>query len=126
MRFPMSRMETVRLRRIQEPSRAQRLLEAYIARAEIVPEGAYQIRDPNELPHSVRAIVRRENAQGHVWSVWAQGVHIWLFAGEMSLPLSRERGTPVLIVRLHNKDGKIMESGTWRYDPLGMWSRCLD
>jgi hypothetical protein len=119
-------METVRLRRIQEPSRAQRLLEAYIARAEIVPEGAYQIRDPNELPHSVQAIVSRENAQGHVWSVWAQGVHIWLFTGEMSLPLSRERGTPVLIVCLHNQDGEIMESGTWRYDPLGMWSRCAD
>jgi hypothetical protein len=61
-------METVRLRRIQEPSRAQRLQEAYIARAEIVPEGAYQTRDPNELPYSA----------------------------------------------------------TWRYDPLGMWSRCAD
>jgi hypothetical protein len=119
-------METLRLRRIQEPSRVERLLEAYISRAGILPEGAYQVRDRNELPNRVQTIVNRANAHGQVWSAWARGAHIWLFTCEMSLPLSRERGAPVLVVRLHNEDGEVMESGTWRYDPLGTWSRCAD
>jgi hypothetical protein len=117
-------METLRLRRIQQPSRVESLLEAYISRARILPEGAYQVRDRHELPNRVQTIVSRAKAQGHVWSGWARGAQLWLFTCEMSLPLSRERGTPVLIVRLHNEDGEVIDSGTWRYDPLGTWSRC--
>jgi hypothetical protein len=119
-------METLRLRRMQVPSRVESLLEAYISRARILPEGAYQIRDRSGLPNRLQTIVSRAIAQGHVWSGWARGTHVWLFTCEMSLPLSRERGAPVLIVRLHNEDGEVMDSGTWRYDPLGAWSRCAD
>jgi hypothetical protein len=119
-------METVRLRRIQEPSRVENLLESYISRARILPDGAYQIRDRSALPARVQAIVSRAKAQGHVWSGWARGAHVWLFTCEMSLPLSRERGAPVLIVRLHNEDGEVVDSGTWRYDPLGTWSLCAE
>jgi hypothetical protein len=119
-------METLRLRRLQVPSRVESLLEAYISRARVLPDGAYQIRDPRGLPNRLQTIVSRAIAQGHVWSGWARGTDVWLFTCEMSLPLSRERGAPVLIVRLHNEDGEVMESGTWRYDPLGTWSRCAD
>ena len=119
-------METLRLRRIQEPSRVESLLEAYISRTRILPEGAYQIRDRSGLPSRVQTIVSRATVQGHVWSAWARGAHVWLFTCEMSLPLSRERGAPVLIVRLHNEDGEVIDSGTWRYDQLGAWSRCAD
>jgi hypothetical protein len=118
-------METLRLRRIQEPSRVETLLEAYISRAGILPEGAYQVRDQQEFPNRVQAIVSRAKAEGHVWSGWARGAHVWLFTCEMSFPLSRERGTPVLIVRLYNEDGEVMDSGTWRYQ-LGTWNRCAD
>ena len=44
----------------------------------------------------------------------------------MSLPLSRERGAPVLTVRLQNEDGEVVDSGTWAFDPMGAWSRCAD
>jgi hypothetical protein len=118
-------METLRLRRIQEPSRVESLLEAYISHTGIVPEGAYQIRDRRDLPTRVQTIVSRARAQGHVWSGWARGAHIWLFTCEMSLPLSRERGAPVLLVRLYNEEGEVTDSGTWRYQ-LGTWSRCAD
>jgi hypothetical protein len=119
-------METVRLRRIQQPSRIERLLEAYISRAGILPDDAYQIRDRSELPNRIQAIVNRALAQGHVWSGWARGVQVWLFTCDMSLPLSRERGAPVLTVLLHNEEGEVVDSGTWRYDPIGTWSRCAD
>ena len=119
-------METLRLRRIQEPSRVESLLDAYISRACLLPEGAYQIRDRSSLPNRVQMIVSRAMTQGHVWSAWARGSEFWLFTGEMSLPLSRERGSPVLSVHVHNEDGEVMDSGTWRYDPLGTWSRCAD
>jgi|SRR5215472_9694607 len=119
-------METLRLRRIQEPSRVERLLEAYISRSGIVPESAYPVRDRSGLPGRVQTIVSRAIAQGQVWSAWARGAHVWLFTCEMSLPLSRERGAPVLAVSFYNEDGELTDSGTWRYDPLGSWSRCTD
>jgi hypothetical protein len=119
-------METLRLRRIQEPSRVERLLDAYISRAGILPHGAYQVRDRSELPNRVQMIVSRAIAQGQVWCAYARGACLWLFTCEMSLPLSRERGAPVLTVNLHNEDGEMMDSGTWRYDPQGSWSRCAD
>lgn len=119
-------METLRLRRIQEPSRVENLLEAFISRARILPEGAYQIRDRGELPNSVQSIISRAIVQGQVWSAWSRGAQIWLFTCDMSLPLSRERGTPVLVVRVYGEDADLKDSGTWRYDPLGSWSRCAD
>jgi len=118
-------METVRLRRIQEPSRVESLLEAYISRTSILPEGAYRVRDRSELPNRVQTIVSRARSQGHAWSGWARGAHVWLFTCEMSLPLSRERGAPVLLVHLYNEEGEVIDSGTWRYQ-LGAWSRCAD
>jgi hypothetical protein len=118
-------METVRLRRMQEPSRVETLLEAYISRTQILPEGAYQIRDWRELTGCAQTIVSRAKEQGHVWSAWTRGAHLWLFVCEMSLPLSRERGAPILIVRLYDEEGEMLDCGTWRYQ-LGTWSRCAD
>ena len=119
-------METLRLRQLQDPARVSALLEAYISRAGILPKDAYQVRDRSELPNRVQMVVSRAAAQGQAWSGWARGDQLWLFTCEMSLPLSRERGTPVLIVRVHNEQGEVTDSATWRYDPLGTWSRCAD
>jgi hypothetical protein len=44
----------------------------------------------------------------------------------MSLALSRERGAPVLLVRQYNEDAGITDSGTWRFDAEGAWTRCAD
>jgi len=118
-------METLRLRQLQQPTRVAGLLEAYISRAGILPKDAYQVRDRNELPDRVQMVVNRAIAQGQVWSGWARGDQIWLFTCDLSLPLSRERGAPVLTVRLHNEHGDVTDSGTWRYE-LGTWSRCAD
>jgi hypothetical protein len=37
-------METLRLRRIQQPSEVERLLEAFVSRGGVLPKDCYQIR----------------------------------------------------------------------------------
>lgn len=119
-------MDTNRLRRIQQPSAVKRLLEGYVSRAALLPEGSYEIRSPYELPLNVRRLVARATRQGQLWSCWARGSQIWLFTCEMSLSLSRERGIPVLLVRCYGEDAELKDAGTWRPDALGTWSRCAD
>jgi hypothetical protein len=119
-------METLRLRRIQQPYRVERLLEALILRGEIVPQEAYQIRDLGTLPTELQRVVARETEEGRVWSCWAHDSHLWLFTCDMSLPLSRERGAPVLQVTLYGDAGEVRDSGTWTTDPQGKWSRCVE
>ena len=46
-----------------------------------------------------------------------------LFTCEMSLPLSRERGTAVLLVNRYNDKAELKDSGTWLEDPQGRWRR---
>jgi hypothetical protein len=119
-------METLRLRRIQEPSRVERLLDAFISRTAMLPNGSYQVRQPRELPDGLRSAIAHANAQGESWSCWVQGSRVWLFVCEMSLALSRERGAPVLLVRQYNEDAEVTDSGTWRFDAAGVWTRCAD
>ncbi len=119
-------METLRLRRIQEPSRVERLLEAYISGTSTFPDGSYQLRDPCELPGSLQVILTRAIEEGQVWSCWARGPQIWLFTCHMSLELSRERGAPVIVVHLYGEDAEVKDSGAWRFDSQGNWTRCAD
>lgn len=119
-------METLRLRRIQEPSRVERLLEAYISRAADLPDDAYQVRDSSELPPSLRLIVSRAIEHGEVWSCWARGSQLWLFTCHMSLERSRERGAPVIVLQVYGEDAELKETAAWRFDPLGVWVRCPD
>jgi hypothetical protein len=63
---------------------------------------------------------------GKSWRCWTDaGFHIWLFVGEMSLPLSRERGSPVLRVEHFREDG-LRETNNWMIDRQGKWHRCVD
>jgi len=118
-------VETLRLRKIQPPH-VQRLLEACIGRSELLPQGFYQIRDPNSVPRGLQRIVSQTTQQGRVWSCWTDGAETRLFICEMSLPLSRTRGTPVLEVSWHSQDGALRDSDTWTPDPEGLWRRSRD
>jgi hypothetical protein len=115
-------LETLRLRRIQLPH-VGRLLDAYISRSNILPKEAYQIRDPASVPASLRALLDEATGQGRVWSCWTSGSDHWLFTCQMSLTLSRKRGTPVLHVSLYNGEGALRDSGSWTTDPEGTWRR---
>jgi hypothetical protein len=119
-------METLRLRRIQEPSRVERILDAYISRTNGLPDDGYQIRDQSKLPENLQVLLARALKEGHVWSCWARGSQLWLFNCHMSLARSRELGAPVILVQLYGEDGELKDSGTWRFDPQGNWTRCAD
>lgn len=117
-------METLKLRRILEPSVVERLLDAFISCAASLPRAAYQVRDSRELPQNLRSIVARAMGQRETWASWAHDSRIWLFVCEMSLAPSRERGAPVLLVRHYDEDAAVTDSGTRRYAPgPGTWTR---
>jgi hypothetical protein len=119
-------METKRLRTIQQPLHLERLLDAYITRSDVVPKDSYQIRDPNAVVAPLRRILLRAGEEGRVWACWAYGVQQWLFTADMSLPLSRERGTPVLSIDRYSEDGELIETGAWVVGPDGLWQRCAE
>jgi hypothetical protein len=117
-------METVRLRRMQEPSHVERLLEACVSRGDLLPKDAFQIRAMRALSPQLQQIVTRATQKGHVWACWADSYHTWLFTCEMSLPLSRERGAPVLHVDQYDEAGELKNSGSWVSDQEGKWRSC--
>jgi hypothetical protein len=119
-------METLRLRSLQQPSRVERLLETYVSCGNLLPEGSFQIRDRSVLPEELQRVLTRAIRQGQAWSCWGHCVRTWLFTGDLSLPLSRERGTPVLQVSVYREDGQLQDSGNWMADTRGTWWRCAD
>jgi hypothetical protein len=44
----------------------------------------------------------------------------------MSLPLSRERGSPVLLVNRYSESAELQDAGSWMSDQEGKWRRCAD
>jgi hypothetical protein len=119
-------METMRLRKIQVSTSLERLLDALITRAQLVPEDSYRIRDPSSLPILLQSLVKRATQDGKVWSAWSNGPHTWLFISEMSLPRSRELGTPVLETAIYGENGQLRESAAWASDRKGGWNRSAD
>jgi hypothetical protein len=119
-------METERLRNLQQPSQTEVLLEALVSRGDLVPKDAYRIRDPKALSPQLQTIVARTASEGRVWSAWAATHYLWLFTCEISLHLSRERETPVLLVNHYNENGELEDTGPWMADAQGKWQRCGD
>ncbi len=89
-------METIKLRRLQQPSDVEKLLGAYVWDSGLLPNDAHQIRDRAELSKELRRILGLAIGTGQAWSCWAHNLHTWLFTAEISVALSRERGAPVL------------------------------
>src|SRR5215472_1432367 len=117
-------MEIVRFWcKIQPSSQVGELLESYVSQSEVVPKGSYQIRQPGSVPREVRKVLTQAVKDGQTWSCWAHGLHTWLFTCNMSRPLSRERGAPVLQVSVYGDDGGLQDRGSWTPDEHGKWCR---
>ena len=117
--------QTIRLRKLQEPTNLSRLLDALIVRAALVPRGAYQIRSADSVPTELRNIAELAVHNRRAWSCWADGTHTWMFTGDIPLTISRKRRRPVLQVDVYEGDG-LRDSGLWISDRDGKWERCAD
>jgi hypothetical protein len=119
-------LETVRLKKMRQPSHVERVLERLVTQASLVPADAYQLRNSEGLPRALQRVLLETAPNDGVWTCWSDGFRIWLFTGEMSLPLSRERGAPVLTVSKYSEQGYLQEVGQWTVDREGSWRRCAD
>ena len=117
-------MQIVRLLcKVQRSSRLGEMLESYISQSDVVPRGSYQIRQPGSVPPEMRKVLTQAVREGQTWSCWAHGLHTWLFTCNLSDPLSRKRGAPVLQVSIYGNDGGLRDRGSWMPDPHGKWCR---
>ena len=117
-------MEIVRLLcKIQHPSKLGELLESYVSQSDVVPKGAYRIRQSGSVPRQVRKVLTQAVKEGQTWACWAHGLHTWLFTCNMSPPLSRDRAAPVLQVSVYGDDGRLQDRGRWMPDQHGKWCR---
>lgn len=109
---------------MQQPSKVDALLREVVRERGALPADAYEIGDLGEVPASLRRIVQIAAHFGRSCSCWKDDRNRhFLFVGEMSLELSRERGVPVLQVDQYGEDG-LMSSTKWVADHQGKWQRC--
>lgn len=119
-------METTRLRTIQQPTLVERLLQEFVRSASSLPTDAREIRDRSELPSKMQKVIIQAIKAGMAWTCWTDEYRTWLFIGEMSLPLSRERGSPVLQIKQYGEDGALKDAASWVADRTSRWRRCVD
>jgi hypothetical protein len=117
-------LETARLRSIQHPHRSRVLLASFVLRDGVVPVRAHRVTLPQELTPALQRLSDTRHGAEHVWIAFADCHRIWFFTATPSLELSRERGRPVLEIRLYDELGDLLESACWVYTRDGEWERC--
>jgi hypothetical protein len=106
-------MDTMRLRAIQQPSRVEALLESFAVSGCLIPPDAQPPLDFDRLPREFPHLIRRSGDEVHAWRAWSDDRQVWFLLGERSLPLSRERGRPVLCISQYDEEASIPEAPTW-------------
>ena len=118
-------MQTVRLRAIQKPNQCEQLVEACVRARNMVPPGAVRMTSLSDLSIPLRRLARKNALpEGSVWLAWGDADAIWFVAGTTSLELSRERGRPVLQLRVYNKEGTLDEALTCVQTQANNWEQC--
>jgi hypothetical protein len=117
-------MQTMKLRSIQDPGHAGELLENFIRREGRLNGESRELKTERELTPSLEKLAQRSLDDGGVWRAWTDDREMWLWASEMSLALSRERGMPVMAVRRYDEYGNVEDNGTWVRVRSDDWQRC--
>jgi hypothetical protein len=115
-------MKTMKLRTLQQPSRLEAQLESLVKSQNWVPADAPRVTDRSELPSVLQKLAAKTVKAGGAWWAWSSYDGIRFFVTEMSLELSRERGSPALKVSYYNDQGKLQQyshcvrlaDGTWQ------------
>ena len=117
-------METMKLRAIQQPGNAGELLDTFIRAVGRLPSDSHELTEQSQLTPSLEKLAQRSLDDGFVWRAWTDDRAMWLWACEVSLARSRERGLPVMEVRRYDEFGSIEDSGTWVRVRNEDWQRC--
>ena len=117
-------MQTMKLRSIQAPGHAGELLESFIRHEGHLNDDSRELKNERELTPTLERLAQRSLDDGGVWRAWTDEREMWLWASEMSLALSRERGMPVMEIRRYDEHGQMAESGTWVRVRQDQWQRC--
>ena len=118
-------MQTLRLRTIQKPNQCEQLVEACVRARKMVPQHAARMTSLSDLSVPLRRLARKDALpESGVWLAWGDADAIWFVAGTTSLELSRERGRPVLQLRVYNKEGTLDEALTCVQTQANNWEQC--
>lgn len=118
-------MQTVRLRSIQKPNQCEEMVEACVRGRKMVPRGAFRLTLLSELSIPLRRLARKNALpESSVWLAWGDADAMWFVAGTTNLELSRERGRPVLQLRVYNEEGTLDEALTCVQTHANNWERC--
>jgi len=90
----------------------------------MVPLDAVRLTSLSELTIPLRRLARTNAlTESAVWLAWSDDGPIWFVTGTISLELSRERGRPVLQIRVYNRDGALEEALTCMHTTANVWER---
>lgn len=117
-------MQTSRLRSIQKPNHCEQLVDACVRGRTMVPHGAVRMTSLSELSIPLRRLARKDAlGESSVWLAWTDAGAMWFVRGTTSLDLSRERGRPVLQLRVYNEEGALDEALTCVQTLANSWER---
>jgi len=119
-------MHTMKLRTLQQPSLMESLLDSLSITQNWVPTGATPVTDRSELMPDLQKLAMRAVKGEGAWRAWISHDDVRFFVAEMSMELSRERGSPALKVHHYNGRGQLQQYGVWVHLPGGAWQRCAD
>jgi hypothetical protein len=118
-------MQTMRLRTSQKPNHCEELVNACVRGRHMVPDGATRMTSLSELSIPLRRLARKDAlGESSVWLGWTDAGAMWFVTGTTSLELSRERGRPVLQLRLYDEEGGLDEALTCVQTTGNIWERC--
>ena len=117
-------MHTVTLQTIKRPSCVGVLLRELSHETDVIPKGAYEIAERNNLPPTLRRVAQCAEHLNASWACWVNDAgQVWFFVAEMPLQLSRDQGKPVLQLDRYGDDGLIIETGRWVKGSGEKWQR---
>jgi hypothetical protein len=116
--------ETIRLRTMQKPNLCAGLVDSCVRGRKMVPRDAFRLTSLSELTIPLRRLARTNAlAESAVWLAWSDASAICFVTGTSSLELSRERGRPVLQMRVYNREGTLQEALTCVQTSADVWER---
>ena len=114
----------MKLKTLQQPGCLEALVDSLVAAQDWMPSEADIVAEAGALTSALQKLARRASASEGAWRAWTNRHGIRFFVAEMSMELSRERGSPALKVRHYDEQGELQQYGQWIQLICGTWHPC--